>query len=80
MFLHRLSSFGPMVYPNINFFCMSFDVPMGWRCHACNIPFMLFNKLSVGKNCQTHGSYVIFPVESTGVISFLVTRIFQQTV
>ena len=33
-----------------------------------------------GQNCQTYVSYVIFLVESTGVISFLVTRSYKQIV
>ena len=31
------------------------------------------------KNCQTHGFYVIFPVQVTDVVSFPVTSIFQQS-
>ena len=46
----------------------------------CSCLFMLYNKLGTGKNCQIHGSYVAFPVESTGVASFLVTRILKQIV
>ena len=41
---------------------------------------MLYNKLGERKNCQTHRSYVFFPVESNGVISFSITRIFKQIV
>ena len=45
-----------------------------------NCLFMLNNKLHGGKNCQTHRPYVIFPIESTGVISFSITRIVKQIV
>ena len=45
----------------------------------CNCLFMLYNKLGERKNCQTHRSYVICSVESAGVISFSVTRIFKQS-
>ena len=32
----------------------------------------------VGEKGQTHGSYVIFSVKSTDVISYPITRIFKQ--
>ena len=41
---------------------------------------MLYKELDGEKNYQAHRSYVIFPVESTGIISFRVTHIFKQIV
>ena len=45
-------------------------------CHVFFL-FILYNKLGGGRNCQTHRSYAIFPVESNNVISFRATRIFK---
>ena len=41
---------------------------------------MLYNKQGVGKNRQTHGSYVFFPVKTKGVIRSPVTHITKQIV
>ena len=49
-------------------------------CHVIVYLNMLYNNLGSGRNCQTHRSYVIFPVESTDCISFPATRIFKRIV
>ena len=54
---------------------------MSWSHDTpCNFLFVLYNNLDEGKSCQIHGSVVIFRVEPTGDISFLVTRTFKQII
>ena len=45
---------------------------------SCHIIF-LFTLLGVEKNCQIHGSYVLFFVESTGFVSFSINRLLEKT-
>ena len=60
---------------------MSFGLPWAQAgVMPFNCLFVLYNKLGKRKKCQTHGFRVIFPVESTGVISFPETRILRQFV